>query len=193
MQRPHPAHRSVCRLRPAHRLRPGQLGQTIRQDLSQNIGRGPALAVNDRQVEFAFPVVALLALFERDARGAQKAVDGLGRRIDTRTLLLLADIGLLAAVSPLRASVSRRGPAKDFAPSNNRPRSESAPTMIRSRSRAACACMRAGISSLRSSRRRSAISQISACSRPSALRATLRSMPWPVCARAQCRRRAPSR
>ena len=48
---------------------------------------------------------------------------------------------------PAIASVSRRGPAKARAASNNSPRSDSAPTIRRSKSFAACTCMRAGISS----------------------------------------------
>src|SRR5882762_7471565 len=61
---------------------------------------------------------------------------------------------------PEIASVSRLGPAKPRTASNSSPRSESAPTTSRSRSFAACVCMRAGISSEKSSRSRSGICRL---------------------------------
>ena len=73
-------------------------------------------------------------------------------RVDARAFLFFAHVGLLGG-QPAIASVNRRGPANAFTPSNINPRSDSAPTTSRSRSFAACTCMRAGISSENSSRR----------------------------------------
>ena len=57
-----------------------------------------------------------------------------------------------AAGSPSATRVSRRGPANAVSPSGRKPSAARRSRTMRSRSRAACRCMRAGISSLNSSR-----------------------------------------
>ena len=66
-----------------------------------------------------------------------------------------------AAGKSAMCNASRRGVAKAAPPAENSPLAASASVTSRFRSSAACACMRAGISSQKSSRRRSGIGSVS--------------------------------
>ncbi len=184
-QRPHPAQR---RAREAHRFRPGQLDDRRLDQIGQHLGGRPAGALDHGEIEFAAPGVADLALLDRAEPGrAQKAVDRRLRRADPRAAPLLAAVGL--GRGDARRRRSRAGAAshsRAIRPPRARPRR--ACRAIRPvRSSIARRCIRAGISSDRSS---SSSSPISSAPRR---RARLRSSLWRARGRARYRRRARSR
>ena len=154
LQRPNPEPRAVA---PLHRLRPGQRLHRRIDDAGQHLGRRPALLLQHREPELALAGVALLGLVERgEARALQEALDRLVRRADARAAPLLADIGTRGGQAvdhqcqpPRRREGARVGEAQAGG--------LQAIATRRLRSSAARACMRAGISSDRSSRRNSAM------------------------------------
>ena len=88
---------------PAHRFRPGQLGDGRVQQLRQHLGRGRPARARHREIEFAAAGVAHLALLEARGRPAarRKAVERLLRRADPRAAALL---GLAIRLAPAMPS-----------------------------------------------------------------------------------------
>ncbi len=94
MQRPHPAQGMIP---PAHRFRPGQLRQGVRQDTEQRFPGGLARLFDHGEPEFTLAGIAFLALVQRgQASATQKTLHGGIGRTDARPLLLLTHIGLHA-------------------------------------------------------------------------------------------------
>ena len=97
MQRPHPVERARLfrLLAPAHRFRPGKALDHTGQDFTDDVDRGTARLLDDRDVEIALLVGLHFGFADRlQARGFEESRDGVVRRADARTFLLLAHVGL---------------------------------------------------------------------------------------------------
>src|SRR6266516_6195925 len=98
VERPHPLQRArpARALAPAHRLRPREGSDNVRQDVGKHVERGAAGLLDQRDVEVALLGVALdLCLIERGkAGGLEKARDRSLRPADTRALALFFQVRL---------------------------------------------------------------------------------------------------
>jgi hypothetical protein len=106
MQRPHPIERAghFRLLAPAHRFRPGKALDHLGQHLADHLDRGAARFLDYRDIEIALLVGLHLHFIDRfQPRGFEKARNGIVRRADPRTFLLLAQIRL-----PRRHAVHRK-------------------------------------------------------------------------------------
>src|SRR5580704_12560648 len=92
VQGTHPARRT---LRPAHRLRPGQLRDRGRQALRENILRPTPGAVDHSEIKLTLAIGLFGALIERNTRRTQKSLNGFLGCADARTFALFACIRLL--------------------------------------------------------------------------------------------------
>ena len=169
----------------AHRFRPRQIEHDGEQQVRQDRGGRGAGAADRREIEHALAGIAALALRQGDAGRFEEAVDGVLRRADARTAPLLdrirlhrRQIGNDQDQSPRRDEALRLGGVETGAGELVTGETLQIP--------AARVCIRAGISSVRISSRRSGISP------PPRRRARLRSTPSPARAPGRYRRRAPS-
>ena len=166
VQRPDPAQRVGLRprRRPSASTSATESAHDRRHDLGQHLARRAARLLDHGDVELALLRVGLdLGVLDaRQPRALEEALDRRLRRADARPLALLAPARLrLRQADDMQRQPARRG--EGLRALVRQVRSTSALVTSRFKSSAACRCMRAGISSLNSSRSRSGIAESQTC------------------------------